>query len=82
MIIYRRFEWRTVSYVRFNPEGSMLMVSGTVKMIRMNLIDMAEIVVYQCKGDHAGEVRCRIPLRLGMFIYLSLANNLLDLPRL
>ena len=76
---YRKFGWSSCSQIKFNPGGSLLFISGACKvrtkidiviilsfnrqMIRMNAVEIGEMVVYQVRGRNMGEIRSRISLR-------------------
>ena len=54
------------------------MVSGTLKMIKMHMIDMGEIIVYQCKGKDTAEVRSRLSLRLVFHSLVPITSTISD----
>ena len=42
-----KFGWSSASQIKFNPTGSLLYVTGACKVIRMNNVELGEMVVYQ-----------------------------------
>ena len=60
--INRKFGWTVAVQVKFNKSGTLLMVSGILKQ-NIHKSKMGEIVVYECDGEDAGDVRSRISLK-------------------
>jgi len=60
--LHSKFGWISASKVQFNKSGSLLMVTGILKL-SINKARMGEIIVYECKGEDAGDVRSRISLK-------------------
>ena len=57
-----KFKWTTAIKVQFNKASTLLMVSGVLK-VTINKARMGEIIVYECQGEDAGDVRSRISLK-------------------
>jgi hypothetical protein len=57
-----KFGWTQANKVQFNKSGTLLMVTGVLK-VNVNKARMGEIIVYDCKGEDVGDVRSRISLK-------------------
>ena len=62
-LLFRKFGWSSCSQIKFNPNGSLLLVTGVCKIIRMNDVEIGEGIVYQVRGANVGDIRSRISLR-------------------
>ena len=58
----RKLGWVCATRVQFNPSGSLLMVSGALKM-NIHKSRLGEILVVRCRGEEAGDVTSRISLK-------------------
>ena len=47
MDVLSKFGWISTTQIKFNPSGSLLFVIGACKVIRMNDVEVGEMVVYQ-----------------------------------
>ena len=47
MDVRSKFGWISATQIKFNPSGSLLFVIGACKVIRMNDVEVGEMVVYQ-----------------------------------
>ena len=61
-MVSSKFKWTTAIKVQFNKASTLLMVSGVLK-VTINKARMGEIIVYECQGEDAGDVRSRISLK-------------------
>ena len=50
--------------VQFNKKGTLLMVTGVLKQ-NIHKASLGEILVYDCRGEDAGDVTSRIALKYG-----------------
>jgi len=60
--LHSKFGWTTAKKVQFNKNGSLLMVTGVLK-VTINKARMGEIIVFECKGEDVGDIRSRISLK-------------------
>ena len=52
--VLSKFGWISATQIKFNPAGSLLFVIGSCKVIRMNDVELGEMVVYQVSDDNDG----------------------------
>ena len=62
MLILRRFDWVSATRIQFNKKGSLVMVSGVLKQ-NIHKARAGEIIVYEARGEDAGDVTSRISLK-------------------
>jgi len=60
--LHSKFGWTAAIKVQFNKNGTLLMMSGVLR-VSITKARMGEIIVYHCKGEEAGDVRSRISLK-------------------
>ena len=58
----RSLGWLSATRVQFNGAGSLVMVTGVLKM-NIHQSRLGEILVLRCRGEEVGEVTSRITLR-------------------
>ena len=61
-MILRRFDWVSATRVQFNKKGTLVMVSGVLKQ-NIHKARAGEIIVYEARGEDAGDVTSRISLK-------------------
>ena len=62
MLMVRKFDWVNANRVQFNKKGTLVMVSGELKQ-NIYRARAGEIIVYEARGEDAGDVTSRISLK-------------------
>ena len=62
MLTLRRFDWVSATRIQFNKKGTLVMVSGVLKQ-NIHKARAGEIIVYEARGEDAGDVTSRISLK-------------------
>ena len=60
--VLSKFGWISATQIKFNPAGNLLFVIGACKVIRMNDVELGEMVVYQVSDDNDGHDDVRMTL--------------------